>query len=203
MAERTTLQRAIGYAGMVVSAGIGVYVIGRAAHAAYRAQALRKLVELAEAETAELCANPRVFEPSECAPPARPARRAAPARARGRPRAKLTAPYYPRTRSLRRLAKHDGKNPRHCLFIAVRGRVLDVHLQGSEFYGPGGPYKHLAGKDGSRALALMSLKAEDATDDLTGLTEDSLAVLDDWAKKLYEKYPTVGRLAGSEPAKAQ
>jgi membrane-associated progesterone receptor component len=78
-----------------------------------------------------------------------------------------------------------------------------VHLQGSEFYGPGGPYKHLAGKDGSRALALMSLKAEDATDDLTGLTEDSLAVLDDWAKKLYEKYPTVGRLAGSEPAKAQ
>ncbi|KAJ1636196.1 cytochrome b5-like heme/steroid binding domain-containing protein [Pavlovales sp. CCMP2436] len=98
------------------------------------------------------------------------------------------------------LAKHDGRNPRHCLFMAVKGRVIDVHELGAEFYGPGGPYKHLAGRDGSKALALMSLKAEDAIADLAGLTEDQLEVLDDWAKKLYEKYPLVGQLVPERPA---
>lgn len=92
------------------------------------------------------------------------------------------------------LARYDGKDPRHCLLIAVKGRVLDVHEAGYEFYGPEGPYKHLAGKDGSRALALMSLKAEDATNDLSELSEDQLGVLDDWATKLYDKYPMVGML---------
>jgi membrane-associated progesterone receptor component len=83
----------------------------------------------------------------------------------------------------------------------VKGRVLDVHESGHEFYGPGGPYQHLAGKDGSRALALMSLKAEDATDELAGLTTEQLTILDDWAKKLYEKYPLVG-LLGAQPQPA-
>ena len=33
---------------------------------------------------------------------------------------------------------------------------------GRDFYGPEGPYKNFAGRDASRALALMSLKVEDA-----------------------------------------
>jgi membrane-associated progesterone receptor component len=111
-------------------------------------------------------------------------------------------PENPTSKPGRRLAKHDGKNPRHCLFMAVKGRVIDVHELGAEFYGPEGPYKHLAGRDGSKALALMSLKAEDAVADLSGLTEDQLGVLDDWAKKLYEKYPTVGQLVAERPAKS-
>lgn len=77
--------------------------------------------------------------------------------------------------------------------------MLDVHEAGAEFYGPEGPYKHLAGRDGSRALALMSLKQEDATDCMEGLSDEQKQILDDWAKKLYEKYPTVGRLGAAGP----
>jgi hypothetical protein len=40
----------------------------------------------------------------------------------------------------------------------------------------------------------MSVKAEDAHNDLTGVDENQLKVLDDWYNKLTEKYPTVGRV---------
>lgn len=47
---------------------------------------------------------------------------------------------------LRRLRPYDGKDPRHPLLLAIKGRVLDVR-EGSEYYGPSGPYKVMAGRD--------------------------------------------------------
>jgi membrane-associated progesterone receptor component len=59
------------------------------------------------------------------------------------------------------------------------GTVFDVSRK-RETYGPGGSYAVLAGKDGSRALGLSSLKPEDAVADWSTLEEKDVKVLDDW-----------------------
>lgn len=59
------------------------------------------------------------------------------------------------------------------------GTVFDVSRK-RETYGPGGSYAVLAGKDGSRALGLSSLKPEDAVADWSTLEEKDRKTLDDW-----------------------
>lgn len=196
--EKSLTQVVIGYTAMAASVGIGAYITSHAVFQLYKAFRLRRMRERAEAEAMALRENPRQFTPAECA------------RTRSSPRLRALPRHTPRSdpRGLCagaecRLASYNGKDPSHCLFIAVKGRILDVHELGHEFYGPEGPYKHLAGKDGSRALALMSLKAEDATDSLADLTPEQLQTLDDWAKKLYEKYPTVGMLVAEQAPAAE
>lgn len=49
-----------------------------------------------------------------------------------------------------------------------------------DVYGQGKSYNVFAGKDGSRGLALSSLKAEDAVADYSGLNEKEMVVLNDW-----------------------
>ena len=102
---------------------------------------------------------------------------------------------------VRRMYNMDPSKP---LLLAIKGRVLDVR-NGVEYYGPDGPYKIMAGCDASKAFAMMSLKAEDAHDDLTGVDDTHLGILDDWYKKLSEKYPTCGRLVKpiADDAKSQ
>lgn len=70
------------------------------------------------------------------------------------------------------------------------------------FYGPGGPYALFAGRDASRALALMSFDQNDLTGDLEGLSADELAVLQDWEYKFAEKYAKVGQLVPEKPAES-
>jgi len=94
------------------------------------------------------------------------------------------------------LLVYDGSSAKHPLLLALKGRVLDVR-KGDDYYGPGGPYCQLAGRDGSKAFAMMSLKAEDAIADLTGVPDDHLKILEDWYDKLTAKYPTVGWCAGN------
>jgi len=101
----------------------------------------------------------------------------------------------PRAFTPAELRPYDGKDPRRPLLLAIKGRVLDVR-EGSEYYGPSGPYKVMAGRDASKAFAMMSLKEEDAHPDLSGVDDDHLKILDDWYAKLTKKYPTVGRVAG-------
>jgi membrane-associated progesterone receptor component len=59
-----------------------------------------------------------------------------------------------------------------------------------------GSYHVFAGKEASRALGIMSLKPEDCTADLSGLTEAQLTTLEEWKKKFAAKYPVVGTLSG-------
>ena len=62
----------------------------------------------------------------------------------------------------------------------------------------GAGYHVFAGKEAARALALMSLRPEDCNGDLSGLSEERLAVLADWERKYRDKgYPVVGKLQGS------
>ncbi|KAL6009749.1 Membrane steroid-binding protein 1 [Asimina triloba] len=62
------------------------------------------------------------------------------------------------------------------------------------FYGPGGPYALFAGRDASRALALMSFDPNDLTGNIEGLNPDEIEVLNDWELKFIEKYVKVGQL---------
>ncbi|KAG6530418.1 hypothetical protein ZIOFF_012650 [Zingiber officinale] len=62
------------------------------------------------------------------------------------------------------------------------------------FYGPGGPYAFFAGRETSRALALMSFDPRDLNSDLSDLSEAELEVLHDWEEKFKEKYVKVGNV---------
>lgn len=89
------------------------------------------------------------------------------------------------------LAKYDGKdgNP---VYICAKGVVYDVD---PDFYGAGGPYEIMAGKDASRALALVSLDAADFENtSLEGLTAMDLNTLNEWIAKFEAKYTRVGYL---------
>lgn len=62
------------------------------------------------------------------------------------------------------------------------------------FYGPGRPYAFFAGRETSRALALMSFDLGDLNSDLDDLGEADLEVLQDWEEKFKEKYIKVGKI---------
>jgi membrane-associated progesterone receptor component len=86
------------------------------------------------------------------------------------------------------------------IYIGARDKVFDVSFGGVSFYGPGGPYHKFAGRNASRALALMSLDEKDLENtSLTDCTEKQLGVLNDWIKTFEERkgYPIVGRLSPS------
>jgi len=86
----------------------------------------------------------------------------------------LDKPYTPQE-----LANYDGSDKDLPVLLAVKGKIFDV--SGNRItYSPGGGYHMFSGKDASRALGISSLKKADCTDDLTGMTEQQLKVLDDW-----------------------
>lgn len=81
------------------------------------------------------------------------------------------------------------------LLVSIHNSILvSVFLECRLFYGPQGPYSLFAGRDASRALALMSFDPNDLTGDLEGLSPDEMEVLQDWEDKFKERYPVVGRL---------
>lgn len=52
----------------------------------------------------------------------------------------------------------------------------------------------MAGREVARALACMSLKQEDCTSDLEGLTESQLNTLKQWEARFNKQYPVVGHI---------
>jgi membrane-associated progesterone receptor component len=58
----------------------------------------------------------------------------------------------------------------------------------------GSSYSIFAGKEAARALAVMSLKPEDCTGDISDLTDAQLKTLQHWKTKFEAKYPVVGVL---------
>nr|CAD1829010.1 unnamed protein product [Ananas comosus var. bracteatus] len=91
------------------------------------------------------------------------------------------------------LRAYDGSDPKKPLLMAIKGNVYDVS-PGRLFYGPGGPYALFAGKECSRALALLSFDPRDINGNLEGLNEAELDVLQDWEEKFKEKYAKVGQI---------
>ena len=95
------------------------------------------------------------------------------------------------TRSSLREFTGEGGKP---IYLALKGVVFDVS-KGRDFYGPGGGYAVLGGRDASRALGKMLL-TKDAVENpsLDDLDEKERGTLDSWFKKMSDKYPVVGKL---------
>ncbi|XP_058107567.1 membrane steroid-binding protein 2-like [Magnolia sinica] len=91
------------------------------------------------------------------------------------------------------LRAFNGSDPKKPLLMSIKGQIYDVSMS-RMFYGPGGPYALFAGRDASRALALMSFDPNDLTGNVEGLSSDELEVLNDWELKFMEKYVKVGQL---------
>ncbi|KAK4282047.1 hypothetical protein QN277_013469 [Acacia crassicarpa] len=91
------------------------------------------------------------------------------------------------------LRTYNGSDPNKPILVSIRGQIYDVSA-GRNFYGPGGPYAMFAGKECSRALALLSFKPVDINGNLEDLSEEDLVILEDWEYKFIEKYVKVGQL---------
>ena len=103
------------------------------------------------------------------------------------------------------LAKYNGRDnneetPKEevaPIYLGAWDKVFDVSFGGVEMYGKDGPYNRFAGKDASRALALMSFDPKDADNpDISDLEEKKIKVLKDWVSTFENKkgYPVVGKL---------
>lgn len=122
------------------------------------------------------------------------------------PDAKL--PSSDRIVTMEELAKYDGMNQEkpegehseygtNPIYLGALDKVFDVSFGGVPMYGKDGPYNRFAGKDASRALALMSFDPKDVENtDISDLEEKKVKVLKDWVKNFEEKkgYPVVGKL---------
>lgn len=83
------------------------------------------------------------------------------------------------------------------IYIGAHEKIYDMSFGGIEFYGPGCSYNLFAGKDASRALALMSFNPADIQNpSIDDLTEKQRKIMLDWCKTFEERkgYPCVGQL---------
>ncbi|EQC39164.1 hypothetical protein SDRG_03370, partial [Saprolegnia diclina VS20] len=81
------------------------------------------------------------------------------------------------------------------IYVALKGKIYDVTIGGADHYGPNGGYKLFAGKDASRALALMSFDAVNLENPhIDDLNETQTKTLNDWEAKFAAKYGVVGKL---------
>ncbi|KYK60274.1 hypothetical protein DCS_01411 [Drechmeria coniospora] len=80
-------------------------------------------------------------------------------------------------------------------YVAIKGKVYDV--TGNKAYQPGGAYHVFVGKDASRALGMMSTKANDVDADWSTLDDKEKIVLDDWITFFSKRYNIVGVVEGA------
>ncbi len=77
---------------------------------------------------------------------------------------------------------------------AILSDIFD--LQNAPSAGSG--YSVFAGREAARALAKMSLREEDCSADLEGLTKREQDTLRDWEERLLDKYSVVGQASALE-----
>jgi membrane-associated progesterone receptor component len=111
-----------------------------------------------------------------------------------------------RSYTLHELSKHDGTDAALPLLLAVSGHVLDV-TSAAQFFGVGAAKQIYAGREISRALALVSPEyttdAIDLTDDLTGLSEQQLDKMRGAVDYFLSRFPKLGEVVpygGASPA---
>lgn len=118
----------------------------------------------------------------------------APSRARAAEEAELEhkRSYLPKQDffSTAELALYDGTDPEKPIVLAAGGRVFNVSA-GRRYYGEGGVYHSLAGKDATRLLAkgILEESVEEAKAPLTFAEELTLR---DWREHFAMKYDTLG-----------
>ncbi|KAK6740073.1 hypothetical protein RB195_008506 [Necator americanus] len=109
------------------------------------------------------------------------------------PKPHVVPPLPKKDMTLTELRQYDGVQDEHIMF-ALNGTIYDVS-RGRTFYGPGGPYGALAGRDATRPLATMDVKdVRDEWDDHEDLTSDQKESANEWEASFKYKYPIVGKL---------
>ena len=115
----------------------------------------------------------------------------------------VNSPAYVRPRPLWReeeLRKYDGSaSPDGPILLAAEGVVYNVS-PARKFYGPGGEYSIMAGRDASRFLAKNSVEEETGEERSVPLNVAERAALSAWTFSFKNKYDTVGKLATPEEA---
>lgn len=96
------------------------------------------------------------------------------------------------TTYLSKCTGHDATLP---TLVAIKGHVFDVSR--NEVYAPGKGYNVFTGRDASCALGKTSLEEVDCHDDVSGLTQKEVGVLEDWFTFFRYRYNIVGRVEGS------
>ncbi|KAJ3682993.1 hypothetical protein LUZ60_013220 [Juncus effusus] len=127
------------------------------------------------------------YKPVAASPPAPAEKPVSP------PPALFAEPVQMGEMTMEELRKYNGSDRNQPLLISIKGDVYNVS-RGWLFYGPGGQYSFFAGREISRALALMSFDPNDFNDKLEDLGADELEVLSDWEEKFRERYVKVGRI---------
>jgi len=94
------------------------------------------------------------------------------------------------------LCKGDGDSP---IWIAVDGKVFDVSSSRA-FYGPGGPYHALAGRDATWALAkdeldVAKIEESNKKNESFVFSGTELAKVENWLMRFENKYQQVGVLS--------
>lgn len=113
---------------------------------------------------------------------------------------RVSAPGLNRHFTLAELAQHTGKiehlSPHRIhpeVLICLNHKVYDVSYGGNSMYGEGQGYHMFAGKDASRALAMMSFEPQHfQNNDLSLLSDKDREGLVNWEKTFHSKYPIVG-----------
>ena len=93
------------------------------------------------------------------------------------------------------LAAYDGRDADRPILLAADGAVFNVS-RGREYYGAGGCYHALAGRDSSRLLAKGRLEPESAAEAAEPLRRDELETLREWRELFEFKYVRLGPLEG-------
>ena len=98
------------------------------------------------------------------------------------------------------LQSYNGSNDdeRGPLLMAVKGDVFNVY-KGRNFYGPGGEYHIMAGRDATRFLAKNRLEEESDEEKAVELNIAERANLEAWYWTIKNKYDRVGSLEGYDP----
>jgi len=96
------------------------------------------------------------------------------------------------------LQQYNGDNETGPILLAVKGEVYNVY-KGRNFYGPGGEYHIMAGRDASRFLAKNSLVEESNEEKDVPLNIAERASLESWYWIIRNKYDLVGQLEGYDP----
>ena len=96
------------------------------------------------------------------------------------------------------LQLYNGDNETGPILLAVIGEVYNVY-KGRNFYGPGGEYHIMAGRDASRFLAKNSLVEESVEEKDVPLNIAERASLESWYWIIRNKYDLVGQLEGYDP----
>ena len=102
------------------------------------------------------------------------------------------------------LHAYDGSEPGRPIVLAADGQVFNVSRGCDDFYGPGGCYMKLAGRDASRLLAKGILEPESAEAAKVPLQPFELATLRDWREHYETKWaaapPYDSPLSTAQPA---